>query len=144
MVMPESIGRLHHVGVVVPDIDRAAELYVHRFGYTPRTEKIHDPVQTAHVQFFRLGNDLVYLELVSPDGPQSKLMGALQRGGGLNHLCFVTTDIDATCRALRARQMLVLHAPVPATAFSGRRIAWLMGEDRIPIELVEAGGPDAL
>jgi methylmalonyl-CoA/ethylmalonyl-CoA epimerase len=33
--------------------------------------------------------------------------------------------------------MLILHKPVPAVAFEGRRIAWLMGMDGIPIELVE-------
>jgi methylmalonyl-CoA/ethylmalonyl-CoA epimerase len=35
--------------------------------------------------------------------------------------------------------MLLLQRPVPAAAFPGRRIAWLMGDDRLPVELVEEG-----
>jgi methylmalonyl-CoA/ethylmalonyl-CoA epimerase len=67
------------------------------------------------------------------------LSNALRKGGGLNHLCYATNDIETACRLLRAEQMILLQAPVAAVAFPGRRIAWLMGGDRTPIELVEAG-----
>jgi hypothetical protein len=33
--------------------------------------------------------------------------------------------------------MFLVSAPVPATAFLGRRIAWLMDRDGLLIELVE-------
>ena len=34
--------------------------------------------------------------------------------------------------------MFILQSPVDAVAFEGKRIAWLMGKDGIPVELVEA------
>ena len=138
------ITGLHHIGVVVRDIAEAAPGYERKFGYAPRTPIIHDPVQTAFVQFFTRPGDRVYLELVAPDGEHSKLANALGKGGGLNHLCYATDDIDGDCRALRSQQMLQLAVPVAAAAFPGRRIAWMMGADRMPIELVEQGGPDDL
>ena len=129
--------RLHHLGMLVPDIAAASEVYQGRFGYERQGEIVHDPVQTAYVQFMRLPNDGTYLEFISPDGPNSKLQSALKKGIGLHHLCYVTDALEEACVDLRARGMTLIQHPVSATAFRGGRIAWLMGRDRILIELVE-------
>ena len=130
---------LHHVGYAVSRIEPATELYRNCFGYEVCSPIIHDPIQTAYVQFLRLPGDHTYLEFVAPDGPASKLTGAIRKGGGLNHLCFSIADIDAAAKQLHEKGMRVLTEPVPAAAFPGRRIAWLFGEDGLPIELVEKG-----
>jgi methylmalonyl-CoA/ethylmalonyl-CoA epimerase len=130
---------LHHVGILVADIAQAAAEYAAKFGYRVCSEVIHDPVQTAHVQFLALTDSSSCVELVTPDGPESKLAGGLRKGGGLNHLCFIAPDIEEECRRLRNRGLFLLQSPVAAQAFPGRRIAWLMGGDGIPIELVEPG-----
>jgi len=135
---------LHHVGVLVKDIAKAASFYVQCLGYEPETEVIHDPTQTAYVQFFKLPPDRVYLELVSPDGPKSKLSNALEKGGGLNHVCYSTNDIEAGCTALRAAGSFLISRPVSALAFKGWPTAWLMGADRMLLELVERGGEGQL
>ena len=137
------IRGLHHIGFLVPDIPTAAETYTRRYGYELTSDIILDPTQTAYVQFLRVPGDSVHLELVSPAGEQSKLSNALRKGGGLNHLCYATNDIEAACRFLRTEQMMLLQPPVAAVAFPGRRIAWLMGADRTPIELVESGDDSA-
>jgi catechol 2,3-dioxygenase-like lactoylglutathione lyase family enzyme len=131
--------QLHHIGIAVEDIAQATEDYRRRLGCTPEGGVIHDPVQTAFIQFLRLAGDSVLIELVAPDGPESKLRNAVVRGGGLNHLCYVTDDIDLACRRLREEGMMIIHDPVPSVGFDGRRIAWLMGQDRVLTELVERG-----
>lgn len=136
---PVAQLRLHHVGILVADIAAEVERYVQRFGYQVRSAIIHDPVQTASVQFVSLVSDSVYLEFVTPDGPNSKLSNALKKGGGVNHLCYSTPRIDDAVHQLWETGMFLLQAPVPAVAFRGRKIAWLMGTDLVPIELVERG-----
>lgn len=131
--------RLHHTGILVKDMEKAAKEYTERFGYEIVSKVIHDPVQTAFVQFLRGKHDSAYLELIAPDGPDSKLCNALKKGGGLNHLCYLVADIEESCRQLSQHKMFVLQPPVSATAFPGRKIAWLMGRDGIPVELVEKG-----
>lgn len=131
--------RLHHIGIAVHDLDAAARELVDLLGYRVRSRVIHDPVQTAHVQFLQQESDPACVELVTPDGPASKLSGALKRGGGLNHLCYAVGDIDAACRRLSEGGMLIVQEPVAAVAFPGRRIAWLMGGARVLTELVEEG-----
>ena len=135
---------LHHVGIAVTNVSAAAEAYVRRYGYSVRTPVIHDPVQTAYVQFLHLAGAPTYLELVMPDGPQSKLQKAIREGGGLNHLCYAVQDIDSACRRLRGEGMLLFCPPVPAAAFNGRPIAWLVGADKLLVELVERGRFDEL
>jgi methylmalonyl-CoA/ethylmalonyl-CoA epimerase len=130
---------LHHIGILVPDIAQAAGQYAARFGYRVYGEIVHDPVQTAYVQFLSLSGSIPFVELVTPDGPESKLSNALKKGGGLNHLCYISPAIGEECDRLRESGMLLLQSPVAAEAFPGRRIAWLMGRDGIPIELVEPG-----
>ncbi len=130
---------LHHIGILVKDIPEATKLYKIRFGYEIKSDVIHDPVQTAYVQFLKLRSGSDYVEFISPDGPKSKLTNALKKGGGLNHLCYVTDDIDSVCEKLRSTGMYLLQSPVEAVAFKGRRIAWLMGRNMMPTELVERG-----
>lgn len=131
--------RLHHVGVVVADLDTAAADYAQRYGYAVKSPVIEDPVQTARGQFLKLGGDSSYLELLVPSGPDSKLTSAFQKGRRLNHLCYVVPDIEAACATLRDQGMFLLQAPVESVAFRPRRLAWLMGTDGVPIELVETG-----
>ena len=127
--------------MLVADIPTVKRIYQDRFGYAAHGDIVHDRVQTAYVQFMKLPHDSTYLEFISPDGPDSKLGQAMDKGGGLHHLCYVTDALEDACRHLRTTGMSLIHRPVGAVAFQDRRIAWLMGRDRILIELVEQG-PD--
>jgi methylmalonyl-CoA/ethylmalonyl-CoA epimerase len=135
---------LHHVGLLVADIDREVERYTTRFGYQPCTGIIHDAVQTAYVLFLRLPGERSYLELISPDRHESKLTNSMQKGGGLHHMCYGTSAIYDACTTMKARGMFLLQAPTPAVAFSGRKIAWLIGQDGALTELVEAASAGQL
>ena len=131
--------KLHHIGILVKDINKAAAEYFEKLGYFIKSGIIHDPIQTAMVQFLELCSGTPYVELITPDGTDGKLINAMKKGGGLNHLCYQTDDIDEFHKFLVNKGMFSLQQPVDAAAFPGRRIAWLMGRDGIPIELVESG-----
>jgi methylmalonyl-CoA/ethylmalonyl-CoA epimerase len=135
---------LHHVGYAVSAIGPIAETYVHRYGYERSTPVIHDPLQTALVQFLKLSGDRAYLEFVAPDGPESKLANVVKQGGGLNHLCYIAGPLDAAITGLESKGMRLISDPKPGVAFAGRRICWLMGKDKLPIELVERISNDDL
>ncbi len=134
----------HHVGVVVGDIASAATSYIERFGYELRSGIIHDPLQTAYVQFLGFPGEKPLLEFVSPDGPESTLTGALKKGGGLNHICYSTPDIDETCVRLRNAGLFLVRPPTYAVAFNGRKVAWLMDKGAVLFELVEIGPENEL
>jgi methylmalonyl-CoA/ethylmalonyl-CoA epimerase len=128
---------LHHIGYAVKAIEPVSITYVTRFGYVVRTPIIHDPLQTALVQFLSLPGENIFLELVSPDGPESFLTDAASKRPGLHHLCYSTDSLEATSEWLVQNDMMLISSPQPAVAFRNRRICWLLGEDSVPIELVE-------
>lgn len=128
---------LHHVGYVVKEIEPIAARYVRHIRYETCTPIIHDPLQTAFVQFFRLSGDQAYLEFIAPDGPNSMLANAAKRRDGLNHLCYTSGPLEETIAQLESEGMSLISEPKPGLAFAGRRICWLIGEDPTPIELVE-------
>jgi len=136
--------KLHHIGYAVKHIEKIAPLYVQRFGYQQASPIIHDPLQTAFVQFFRIPGNPAYLEFVAPDGPDSVLTNIVQQGRRTNHLCYISGPLEDTIAYLREAQMMLISEPKPARAFAGRRICWLMGQDHVPIELVERRDPGDL
>ncbi len=136
--------RLHHIGVLVKDLPGAVRDYTRRYGYEVRSPVLHDPTQTVYAQFLALPGDAVFLELVAPDRPDSKVGAALEKGGGWHHVCYAVEDIEAACTDLRRQGMFLIQLPVAAVAFPGRRVAWLMGRDRALTELVERGPDGAL
>ena len=108
-----TLLELHHIGIVVNDIELATKDWVHRIGCEVRTPIIHVPTQTAYVRFLSQPGSPVFLELVAPDRPDSKLSSALKKGGGLNHLCYATDDIEEAIRHLSKQGMAVLERRSP-------------------------------
>ena len=136
--MSHGIGlQLHHVGYAVKNIEKIAPVYARRYGYELASPIIHDPLQTALVQFLKIPGNPAYLEFVAPDGPESVLANAAKGGGGLNHLCYTCGPMEAEIERLVADGMILISEPKPGKAFAGRRICWLRGRDPVPVELVE-------
>lgn len=131
--------RLHHIGIVVRGIDEFRSFYVDLLQYRERTPVIHDPIQTAFVQFFSIQGADHYIELVAPDSESSKLQEACRKGKTLNHLCYSCGNIAAMVSFMKDSGCFVIQKPVPAVAFDGRLIAWLMSKDGLLIEIVERG-----
>jgi methylmalonyl-CoA/ethylmalonyl-CoA epimerase len=132
---------LHHLGVLVADLVRATAFQIESFGYVKASDVIHDPTQNVFAQFLHLPGSPTFLELITPDGPESKVANALRKGGGLHHVCYATAVMDQACEDLRGKGAFIIQPPVMSVAFPGRRIAWLMQADRMLIELLEKG-PD--
>jgi methylmalonyl-CoA/ethylmalonyl-CoA epimerase len=136
---------LHHVGILVKDIEAESANLGARFGYVVESPIIEDEVQTALVRFLRQPGAACWCELISPNGPGSKLAQALEQGGGLHHVCYEVDDMAAACAHLSATAMMMFRKPTPAVAFGGRPIAWFLGRNCQLVELVSSGdGPLSL
>lgn len=133
-----SVNRLHHVGIVVNDIRKTAQLYGRLLGLALVTDIVVDETQRVKVAFLDVGNG-VTLELVEPLTSDSPVAKFLNRGGGLHHLCYEVDDIDRAVEAASVQGAIVICKPVPATAFDGRRIAFVYAPDKSLVEFVEKG-----
>jgi methylmalonyl-CoA/ethylmalonyl-CoA epimerase len=92
-----QLGRLNHVGVAVPDMERAIAFYREVMGAQTIGEPFDLPAQGVRVCFVETPHGGTQLELIAPLGEQSPLTGFLERNplGGQHHLAFEVPDIDA-------------------------------------------------
>lgn len=129
---------LHHFGFVVPDVTRGAEAFRAVLGAEWDGVVHSDPLQKVKVTFLRTRPGDAAIELVEPDGPRSPVLGFLtQTGGGLHHLCYEVEDLNHQITVLQARGLLIIGRAKPAVAFAGRRIAWVLTEENLLLELLE-------
>ena len=130
--------RFHHIGYAVSSIDDyLAHFLLPLFEPEHVSGKISDPIQNVSVCFVTLAGGTT-IELVEPLGensPISSIVGSSR--GGLYHLCYEVDDLEGEISRFRKRKCLPLARPVPAVAFGGRRIVFLMTPQRDLIELVE-------
>lgn len=131
--------RLHHVGVAVPDVRAAAEPYTAAMEMIPLGAVVRDEVQRVDLLFLGdSGGGGIALELVAPYSEESPIAGHLLRGIGAYHSCYEVDDIATALVGLRDARFRILSEPVPAVAFGGRSIAWVVAPSRHLIELLEA------
>jgi methylmalonyl-CoA/ethylmalonyl-CoA epimerase len=106
-----SLGRLNHVGVATPSIERSVELYRHMLGAT----KVHDafdmPEQGVRVCFVDTPNSQI--ELLEPLGDTSPITKFLAKNpaGGQHHICFEVPDIHVAKAEMEAKGASVLGEP---------------------------------
>ena len=129
--------RLCHVGIVVRSIEEQLLYYQEHFGLTPFLPNTHDPLQDVYVAFLQSEDSMVLLELIEPASEASPVANALERGGGLNHLCYSVPNLDTAIDHLVDKGAILVQPPTPAIAFGGRRIAFVYTKLRELVELVE-------
>jgi methylmalonyl-CoA/ethylmalonyl-CoA epimerase len=115
--------RLHHVGIVVPDLGQAVAGYQAAFEFQETSVPFEDKVQRVRVAFVRVAGE-VWLEFIEPLGPGSPVSRFLEKNrGGYHHVAFEVDDIDGAVRDFEAARAVVVCRPV--VGFEGRRVAFL-------------------
>lgn len=131
--------KIHHIGLVVKNINRHYEDYYKKaLGYNELSEIYKDERLGVYVAFINLNNK-IYLELVQPIDKNSPVNNFLEkRGQTLHHLCFEVGNLNNECERLRKHNYFITMEPAPAKAFNGRNVAFLMSKDENHlIELLE-------
>ena len=88
-----KLGRLNHVGVATPSIERSLAVYRTMFGAEPHGPAFDLPAQGVRVCFIDAPNSQI--ELIEPLGEDSPLGKFLEKNplGGQHHVCFEVPDI---------------------------------------------------
>ncbi len=134
----------HHVGVAVPDLERACAFYSGALGFQVVSGPFEDPIQRVKVCFMaETGMGLAHLELISPLDGNSPVNSYLTQGIGAYHVCYEVAGIATALAELRAKRCLVISRPAPAVAFAGREIAWCFTPTQQLLELLERDTPGA-
>ena len=140
--LPEGlgIGKIHHVAIIVRDLESVLDLYRDKLGLTVETVMpiLYDRVT---IGFLPVGE--VKIELVQPDDDTTGAAKFLEaRGEGFHHVCFEVPDIQAALDRLVADGLQLIDK----TARNGAEgpVAFVHPKSchGVLVELIEAhGGP---
>jgi len=140
--LPESlgIGKIHHVAVIVRDLEAALDLYRDKLGLTVETV-MTIPYDRVTIGFLPVGE--VKIELVQPNDDTTGAAKFLEtKGEGFHHVCFEVPDIQAALDKL-AGDGLQLIDKNPRKGAEGP-VAFVHPKSchGVLVELIEApGGP---
>ena len=109
------LKKIHHVGIVVPNLDEAMALWRDLLGLTlTKSQTVQD--QGVKAALLQVGpSEIELLEPLSPDNGVGKFLA--RRGGGLHHLCFETEDVDRELAGAKSKGIqLIDQKPRPGLA----------------------------
>ncbi|XP_033841099.1 methylmalonyl-CoA epimerase, mitochondrial [Periophthalmus magnuspinnatus] len=133
-----KLGRLNHIAIAVPDMEKATSLYRDVLGATV-SDKVPLPEHGVYTVFVELGN--TKLELLHPLGEKSPIAGFLQKNksGGMHHICIEVDNINAAISDLKAKNIRTLSAE-PRIGAHGKPVMFLHPKDcdGVLVELEEA------
>jgi methylmalonyl-CoA/ethylmalonyl-CoA epimerase len=106
-----SLGRLNHIGIATPSIERSVALYRHMLGARDVHDAFDMPEQGVRVCFVDTPNSQI--ELLEPLGPDSPIARFLARNpaGGQHHICFEVADIHEAKAEMEGKGATVLGEP---------------------------------
>lgn len=111
------IRKIHHVGVVVRDMEQAIRFWRDTLGMRVyKLETIED--QGVKAALLTLGDSEI--ELLEPVVEDNGIARYLQsRGEGLHHICFEVDSVDRDLDALKSRQIELIDQ-APRIGLAGR------------------------
>ncbi len=130
--------KLHHVGIVVEDIESGIQRYKNLFGFVPVSEVVEDPIQKVSVVLLsNPESEGAPIELIAPLTNDSPVTNILKGNVRLYHLCFLVENIEEALKNFRSNGAIIISGPVPAELFEGKRIAFVYSPDNYVVELLE-------
>lgn len=116
----------HHLGIAISSLAEAK---------LEKAQAITDPIQKVKIAFAELEG--CRIELLEPTGNDSPILNNIKNGVKLLHICFEVDNLESAMENAKKNGFILIAEPVPATAFSKQRIAWLFHRVWGVIELLE-------
>ncbi|XP_042326961.1 methylmalonyl-CoA epimerase, mitochondrial isoform X2 [Sceloporus undulatus] len=133
-----KLGRLNHVAIAVPDLEKATSLYRDILGARV-SDAVPLPEHGVYTVFVELGN--TKLELLHPLGEKSPIAGFLQKNkaGGMHHICIEVDNITDAMAELKEKKIRVLSEE-PRIGAHGKPVVFLHPKDcdGVLVELEQA------
>lgn len=125
-----------HIGIVVKSVEEGIEYWEKVFGYKQMTETVINSRQKVKVVFLAKENSLL-IKLIEPTDETSPVFRIARKGGGLHHLAFRCREISEEITRLKSLGLRVITNPQPGEAFENNKIAFLLGNQSLNIELID-------
>lgn len=123
-----NIGRLNHIAIAVPDIDKASNAWEKALGAKISSPQIL-PEHGVKVVFIEAPNTKVeLLEPLDQNSPISKFL-LKNPNGGMHHICYEVEDILAASKKLILSGAKILGDGTPRIGAHGNPVIFLNPSD---------------
>src|SRR5512144_1125205 len=127
--VPEHLfTAIDHVGIAVPDLDRAIAFYRDTFGMETVHEETNEE-QGVREAMVAVGDSGSCLQLLAPLDDRSTIAAFLERSGpGVQQVAYRVTDVEQVSAILRERGLRLLY-DAPRRGTAGSRINFIHPKD---------------
>ncbi len=131
---------IHHIGFVVRSIDDVLKDWLD-LGFSVRgskTEEFEIGVECLLLQ----DSNSMYIELIQPLPGSAALSARINRGGGLDHICYSVNDLENAISFEIANGGVMVLPPLHS-ALHKTRISFIYRRSGLLIELLDAPVPES-
>ncbi len=136
--VPEGF-RFHHMGYATSSIEKERPFF-ESLGYDQEGDEFLDPIQGI-AGCFMIGPG-PRIELLENTKGSSTLTPWLNAGVKMYHFSYRVESIESAIKWSHSNRAKVTVQPVPAVAFGGNRVSFVMFRNRFLIEFIESTLPN--
>jgi len=129
---------IHHIGFVVRSIDDALKDWLN-LGFSVGSSRIEELDIGVECLLLQDKNSM-YIELIQPLPGSVALSARLDRGGGLDHICYSVNDLESAI-SIEIANGGVMVLPPAHSALHKTRIAFIYRRSGLLIELLDNPAP---
>ena len=122
------LNKLNHIAIVVPDINKAKQIYQTKFNANVSEVKNYKE-HGVTVVFIKLKNTKI--ELMQPYGNNSPIQNFLDKhpDGGIHHICIEVDDIEKSHKLLKEKNVRIHGNDKPVIGSHNKPILFLHPKD---------------
>lgn len=126
-----KLKEVHHIAIIVSDIDRARDFYVRKLGFSVIRENHRTERNDWKLDLYI--NESTELEIFAENNPPQRVNRP--EACGLRHLAFRVESVDETVRELES--MGITCEPTRFDTYTGDKMTFFHDPDGLPIEIHE-------
>jgi len=123
---------LHHVGMIVSDINKAEKNIIHG----ELIKQVYDPIQDANLRLYE-NYSSSFIELIQPLSKNSLTWNQLQKNSDhINHFCYAARDKELIDKVSKEYKLIKITDFMPAELFPGHDVIFFYSRSKIIIEFI--------
>lgn len=126
-----KLNSIHHIAIIVPDIEKAREFYVQKLGFAVIRENYRTERNDWKLDL-RV-NDSIELEIFAEKNPPQRVNQP--EACGLRHLAFRVESVEETVKELES--MRIACEPIRFDTYTRDKMTFFHDPDGLPIEIHE-------
>lgn len=123
---------LHHVGMIVSDLDKAEKNLIHG----DLVNQVYDPIQDANLRLYK-NHGSSFLELIQPLSEKSMTWNQLQKNSDhINHFCYSAKEKELIDIVSKEHKLIKITDFMPAQLFPGHEVIFFYSRSKVVIEFL--------